>query len=144
MKRVINFRSLYIFSLLTMMCISCGGDEPTAPEEESGKIEYYVKYESSVNIPSSHVSTVNIEVFTEKGTVSLTVPKTWEGVFGPFYDLVDLFITSKTTGYNTSMTSCRGRISICRGNQPFILKADKSFKGTSYSVHYSVTEKDLE
>jgi len=130
-----------------MLFVSCGkdeSDEPKKPDTGSGdKIEYYVKYESQVSIPSSQVRSVNVTVVTEKGKQTLNVPKTWEGIFGPFNELTTLSISSGGGWYNPNMTSCRGRISICRGDQPFILKADESFKGTSFNVKYTVKKEDL-
>lgn len=155
MKRLLStFKTIFVISFLSMVCLSCNKDEPyidepknptpvETPIEEESKIEYYVKYESSVSIPSSNYITIDLDVVTEKGRKSLSVPRSWEGIFGPFNELTTLSITSKTSGYNVEMTSCRGRISICRGNQPFILKADESFKGTTYTVRYTVKESDL-
>lgn len=145
MKRCL-VKYLLLFCTLSIGCFSCGVDEPendTVIEEPEEKIEYYVKYESYINIPSSKVSSMNIRVLTEKGVQSMDVPLKWEGIFGPFYELESLFIFSKGGNYNVNMTSSRGRISICRGNQPFILKADKSFQGTQYSMSYKVTKEDL-
>lgn len=152
MIRIKQFcKHIFAISFVLMACYSCSSDEPEMEKPETDepvqkpeeKIEYYVKYESVVSIPISRPITIDLEVKTEKGKQSLSVPKSWEGVFGPFNELTVLYITSKTTGYNENATSCRGRISICRGNQPFILKADKSFNGTSYTVTYAVTKDDL-
>lgn len=152
MKRAIHiFKHLFAISFALMICVSCSTDEPeidinkpndpeVKPEEN---IEYYVKYESRVSIPISGFREIKISVYTEKGTQTLNVPKTWEGVFGPFNELTTLNISSLTTGYGYYDTSCTGRISICRGNQPFILKAEKNSYGTSYSVSYTVTKEDL-
>lgn len=139
----------FVIPFLMTTFISCGSDDPSddikVPEENEKpeKIEYYVKYESSVSIPSSNYIPIQISVVTEKGVQSLSVPRSWEGIFGPFNELKTLEISGGTSGYNPNMTSCRGRISICRGNQPFILKSDKSFRGTNLSVSYTVQKEDL-
>lgn len=151
MKRTILLSKIFItISFLLSICISCSTDEPEMPNPDTEqevkpeeKIEYYVKYESNVSIPISRPIYIDIDVITEKGKQSLSVDRSWEGVFGPFYELTTLSITSHTTGYNTNSTHYTGRISICRGNQPFILKAEKCSNGTSYSVSYTVTKEDL-
>lgn len=152
MKHIISFiRILFLFSVVMMLFVSCGKDENDEPKNpgtgagSSNKIEYYVKYESHVSIPSSTVTSVDVTVVTERGIQKLNVPKNWEGTFGPFNELTTLVISCETigNGYNPNMTNSRGSISICRGNQPFILKADASFKGTSYTVKYTVTKEDL-
>ena len=143
---------LFAISFTLMACISCSKDDPIidvleTPEQVKGpenKIEYYVKYESYVSISTSNSVTVEVNVLTEKGNQTLSVPRSWEGTFGPFNKLTTLSITGGAVGnWNPKMTSCRGRISICRGNQPFILKEDKSFNGTSFNVKYTVKEEDL-
>ena len=143
---------LLMMPLLSVICVACSKEEsyidepksPTTPivtPEE--KVEYYVKYESSVTIPTSSYVTIGVTVLTEKGIQQLSVPRSWEGIFGPFNELKTLSISAASSGFNENMTSCRGRISICRGNQPFILKAEKSSKGTAYNVSYTVTKDDL-
>lgn len=142
---------LFVISFILIGCVSCGDDEPSLDDDKNpgsdnktdNKIEYYVKYQSDVSIPSSKYITIRISVVTEKGLQSLEVPRSWEGVFGPFNKLTTLSISSNGGGYNENVTSCRGRISICRGNQPFILKEDQSFQGTSFNVSYTVTQEDL-
>lgn len=153
MKKAILFSKIFIaISFLLLICASCSEDEPKMPNQDSGteqeenteeKIEYYVKYESIVSIPISRPIYIDLDVITEKGKQSLSVDRTWEGVFGPFNELTTLAIRSRTTGYNTNSTHYTGRISICRGNQPFILKAEKCSNGTSYTVSYTVTKEDL-
>lgn len=150
MKSKISFIGcLFVFSALAMLFVSCGkdeNDEPKNPGAGSGsseKIEYYVKYACHVTIPSSHVTSITVTVTTEKGKQKLTVPKTWEGIFGPFNELTTLDFSGGASGYNPNMTNSRGSISICRGNQPFILKAEKSFKGSTFKMKYTVTKDDL-
>ncbi len=142
-------KHLFAISFVLMLFVSCGkdeNDEPKNPDVDSGdKIEYYVKYEFQVSIPSSQKIDIRATVRTEKGKQELIVPRTWEGIFGPFNELTTLSISVGTVmgNYNPNMTSSRGRISICRGNQPFILKADESFRGTSCTVNYTVKKEDL-
>lgn len=143
---------LFVTSFILMSCVSCGDDEPSLDDDKTpgsdnkpnNKIEYYVKYQSNVSIPVSKHVPVYVTVVTEKGAQELEVPRSWEGVYGPFNVLTTMSISLHCGGnYNPNMTSCRGRISICRGNQPFVLKTDQSFKGTSFTVSYSVTQEDL-
>lgn len=153
MKRVwLLCKICFTISALMIIGASCSTDEPKATGsieepndkiDKNDKIEYYVKYQSYVTIPSSYNIDIKVSVITEKGIQTFSVPRTWEGIFGPFNELTTLIISSNTAGFNPSMTSCRGCISICRGNQPFILKADKSFNGTSYYVSYTVEKEDL-
>ena len=150
-NRILIFGRIFVFSAFVMLFASCGkdeNDEPKNPGTGAGsgeKIEYYVKYESTVSIPSSQKIYILVSVMTEKGIQKLKVPRTWNGIFGPFNDLATLSISGSPEygNYNPNMTSSQGRISICRGNQPFILKADKSFNGTSFNVKYTVTKEDL-
>lgn len=149
MKSKISFIGcLFVFSALAMLFVSCGkdeNDEPKNPGAGSGsgeKIEYYVKYASKVS--SSYVKHVKIMIVTEKGKQTLTVPSTWEGVFGPMDHLTTLVISGDGIGYDhTGRANSSASISICRGNQPFVLKAEKSSKGTSFNVKYTVTKEDL-
>lgn len=152
MKTITQFcKYLFVLSFILIGTVSCSNDEPSLDDDKNpgsdnktdNKIEYYVKYQSDVSIPSSKYITIRISVVTEKGLQSLEVPKSWEGVFGPFNELTTLSISSNGGSYNENVTSCRGRISICRGNQPFILKEDQSFQGTSFNVSYTVTQEDL-
>lgn len=147
MKQVNQLNRSYIITFfLLLISVSCSNDEPKVTEvieNTDDKIEYYVKYQSNVSISSSYFIEIDIEVVTEKGKQALKVPRQWEGVFGPFNELTTLSITSHTTGWNTNTTNSKGSISICRGNQPFILKAEKYLQGTSYNVSYTVTKEDL-
>ena len=138
---------LFVFSAVLMLFASCGkdeNDEPKNPGAGSGSgemIEYYVKYACKV---SGKVTNVKIMIVTEKGKQTLTVPNTWEGVFGPLDYLTTLVISGDGIGSDhTILAKSNASISICRGNQPFVLKADKSFKGTSFNVKYTVTKEDL-
>ncbi|MDE5554778.1 MAG: hypothetical protein K2J10_06300, partial [Muribaculaceae bacterium] len=99
------FNRLFVLSLVLIICISCNTDEPQESQDTidsptvdnpEDKIEYYVKYESYVSIPSSKYITIAITVETEKGRQSLNVPRTWEGVFGPFNELTTLYVASNT------------------------------------------------
>lgn len=152
MKRVSLFCTLlFVLSFVSMICVSCSKDDaqidepkaPTVEEKPEEKIEYYVKYESNVYIPSSNFKEIDLTVVTEKGVQDLKVPRTWEGIFGPFNKLTTLRITSRTIGFNVHMTNCSGRISICRGNQPFILKNELYSNGTSFTLEYKVVKEDL-
>ena len=154
-----NFKLSLAISFALITCVSCSKDDPIIEdieipeqveqpdnkiEKPENKIEYYVKYESNVSIPTSQSVTIKVNVLTEKGTQTLSVPRSWEGIFGPFNEYTTLSITAGASGFwNQNMTSCRGRISICRGNQPFILKTDQSFNGTSFNIKYTVKEEDL-
>lgn len=151
MIRIKQFcKHIFTISFVLMACYSCSSDEPEMddsnnpskqPEE---KIEYYVKYESNMSIPVSGHIDVFVKVMTEKGEQTIGVPRSWEGVFGPFNELKTLSISLKAGGsYNQNATSCGTRISICRGNQPFVLKTEKSFRGTSGALSYTVTKGDL-
>lgn len=151
MIRIKQFcKYFFAISFVLVACFSCSSDEPEMddsnnpskqPEE---KIEYYVKYESNMSINVSGHIDVYVKVMTEKGEQTIGVPRSWEGVFGPFDEFKTLSISVKAAGYwNQNATSCRARISVCRGNQPFILKADKSFSGTSGALSYTVTKDDL-
>gem|GEM_PF-6739722 len=77
----------------------------------------------------------------------MVIPGKWEGTFGPFSKLEtlqfsikcdpDIYYSYAYFGY------FNGRISICRGNQPYILKADETFRGEPLKMSYKVTAEDL-
>ncbi len=131
-----------VFSMLLTACENSHQDEPQNPGEsnENSKIEYYIKYELKTTSKSAF-STVDATFLTEKGYVTKTIPRDWEGTFGPFNKLE---VASFQVQFNNSIwTRFYGRISTCRGNQPYILKAEKSSFSSSLNMSYAITEDDL-
>ena len=136
----------HILSILGLIILlgstSCSDDKNEPNEPNDNKIEYYVKYELSV-YSRYQFNTVTATLTTEKGITTMEIPRNWDGTFGPFDKLekVILNITFNDGNYNTSSTN--GRISICRGNQPYILKADKSISNAPLQMEYQITALDV-
>lgn len=140
-----NITLFTVLSFILTMLTACNDDkekdEPDAPT--AGKIEYYVKYE--IKTTSRYIyNTFDVTYTSEKGLETKTVPVNWEGTFGPFTKIDKLVLSihcEPSHVYNTS--TYNGRISICRGNQPYILKADYTISNKPLSMQYQVTDEDV-
>ena len=132
-----------IIVITMFLFVACHDKEDDLNEPNTLSIEYYVKYELKTS--SKYVySTVEATLNTEKGLVTMTIPINWEGTFGPFTQLENVIFKIKCEPdyiYNTS--TYNGRISICRGNQPYILKADKTISNAPLDMQYDITTEDL-
>ena len=134
-----------ILLLLGISFVSCSDDKDEPDNNTSASEdykEYYVKYEISGYSIQPRYNSISATITTEKGIVTMTIPTEWEGTFGPFSKLEKLQCSMSYPSHN-SATHFHGRISICRGNQPFILKADKSISGEPLNMSYTVTHEDL-
>lgn len=142
MKQSLIYIISFLFIMLFSACDNSQQDEPQRPGEsnEDSKIEYYIKYELKTTSKSAF-SSVEATFLTEKGNVTKTIPRNWEGTFGPFTKLESASFQVKFN--NSIWTTFYGRISTCRGNQPYILKAEKSSFNRSLNMSYSITEDDL-
>ena len=132
----------YLFFLvsivLTLNLSSCSDDN----EPKSTSTEYYVKYELKTTSVHTY-KTIDVTVYTEKGLTTTTVPRNWEGTFGPFTQLENLKFSIRCNGDYYGLSTYNGRISICRGNQPYILKADKTVSNAPLEMNYQVVSDDL-
>lgn len=138
--KIIPFLAAVITLVLFSACKD-SADEPDSPTSQT--VEYYVKYELKTS--SKYIyQTVEASLLTEKGYVTMSIPRNWEGTFGPFKQLENLVFTIKCDPeYTYNSSTYNGRISICRGNQPYILKADKSISNAPLNMSYQVTSDDL-
>lgn len=135
---------LILIILLSAILFSSCNDKKDEPDQlDVEKIEYYVKYELQTS--SRYVySTVDAQLVTEKGVVTMTIPRNWEGTFGPFTKLENIvFIIKREPAYTYNTTTFNGRISICKGNQPYILKSDKTISNAPLEMQYQITQEDL-
>lgn len=159
-----NIKSFFLvlFVTLSFALVSCDKDDgPKPPKNEEVKpgedpdevhCEYYVKYELKYSDLGKYMpKTININVRTEKGLKEMSVPHDWEGVFGPFHTLEQMELEVVTAHIGMSSHGyVNVRISICRGNQPYILKVDNTADYNSgiwyrnFYTSYTVTDEDLQ
>ena len=128
--------ALAILMALTTTLASCGdsGDEPNYIEPVETP-NYYVKYEFTSQ--NSHLYSRNITITTENGTQKIRIPETtkadWEGVYGP---VKKGFLTSLDVSFDDYGTIW-ARISVCKGKEPFAVKAEG--RGTATNNKTSVS-----
>lgn len=110
MKKILLLLS---FAAILMMT-GCGKDND---------VRYYVKYEVSVS--SVHIGDLYVDAKTEKGTQSFkTSSKVFSETFGP---VSKGFAASVTAHTDYSVTGgIHSSIYVCRGEEPFVLKATGS------------------
>ncbi len=84
--------------------------------------DYYVKYEVAIQ-PANYITNSEIEIITEKGVQYFNmVSPSFSEVFGP----VEKGFTASINAYLASQANNKEfaiRIYVCRGNEPFVLKA---------------------
>lgn len=142
MKQTLLHLISFLLIIILTACENSHIDEPQRPgsNNEDSNIEYYIKYELNTTSKSAF-SSVEATFLTEKGYITRNIPREWEGTFGPFNKLETANFYVKIN--KSIWTTFNGRISICRGNQPYILKAEKSSFNKSLNMSYSITEDDL-
>ncbi|MBR6756853.1 MAG: hypothetical protein IKM35_00010 [Bacteroidaceae bacterium] len=126
---------IIFFIVSCILLVSCQKNEPPIVADE-----YYVKYEIATN-SMYKVSKVRVELMTEKGYELKFVTKDWEGVFGPFKEgaTVKMKVDCvETQDYVISNTDFHGRISVCKNNTPFVLKAEKQSNGSPLIMVYKL------
>ena len=127
--------SRYLYTLLfipLIFVLGCARDDE--PNDMSSNAEYYVKYEAiveSVYIGNSIKYTVN----TDKGSYTFTTGKTFSQTFGPFNKGFRASITADASSWNQA--KCDVRIYVCRGSEPFALKAN-NYGDKKASVSYTI------
>lgn len=126
---------LMAFAIMTsfIMLTSCGDDEPQST--------YYVKYE--ITTSSIYVyNNVEVVVTTENGVETKSVPRNWEGTFGPIDKNTQIILKVSYQGsgmeYVPQHTNFTGRISISKNNSPFVLKAESSSSSAPLSMSYLI------
>ena len=97
---------------------------------------YYVKYEAQ--IASIHTGgTAKYVVSTENGSTSITSrSKTWTETFGPVKKGFTASISGETSGYGGTLTL---NIYVCRGEEPFVIKAQQVFNSADFSVSGAIS-----
>lgn len=135
MKKIINLLSaclvLFAFS-------ACSNDEPspsnTQPETETGtetKANYYVKYTAlaygGLGYENARIESVTVETETGTKTIETNV-KSWEETYGP----VSKGFKARVQATGTSKPV---RIYVCRGEEPFVIKAEGS-SSASYTIDF--------
>ena len=111
---------LFSFAAVLMMT-GCGKDnELDSPEND---VRYYVKYEVSVS--SSYIGDLYVDAKTERGTQSFkTSSKLFSETFGPVSKGFAASVTAHTD--YTVTGAMHSSIYVCRGEEPFVLKATGS------------------
>ena len=117
MKKII----LLLSFAAVMMMTGCGKDnEQDSPEND---VRYYVKYEVSVS--SIYIGDLYVDAKTEKGNQLFTTSsKLFSETFGP---VSKGFAASVTAHADYTITGgIYSSIYVCRGEEPFVLKATGS------------------
>lgn len=120
--------------LLSTVLGSCEDSTKNEPDNETQEAEYYVKYEASVTtvyISNSIVYTVN----TDKGTKNFKNGNSFSQTFGPFRKGFNASVTADAS--NLYQAACNVKIYVCRGSEPFALKAYQS-GGKKVSASYTI------
>lgn len=115
-------KGLKIF-FVAMLFVFSGCNDSGEPDNPSAGGEYYVKYEAYVK--SIYVGyTVKYTVDTDKGRQVFEASNSFSQTFGP---LKKGFKTSITADASSCYRAdCDVRIYVCRGQEPFALKASNS------------------
>lgn len=114
---------LLLLSIATVM-IMTGCSKDNDQDSPVNGVRYYVKYE--VFVSSSHYGDLFVDVNTEKGTQSFTIPRSssFSETFGPVSKGFAASVTART---NFTVTGgIYSSIYVCRGEEPFVLKATGS------------------
>ena len=113
MKRII-----LLFSIVAALFMAGCTKDNEQQEPTGNDVRYYVRYEVSAS--SIHIGTMDVSVSTEKGTQSFqTSSKLFSETFGP----VAKGFTAKVSATSNYGASFISSIYVCRGEEPFVLKA---------------------
>ena len=113
--------------------IGCS-EEPEYNNTSEPEKEYYVKYEAtvtSVYLTNNITYTVN----TERGIQTFKSGKSFSQTFGPFEKGFKASINVDAT--NLDQASTDAKIYVCRGSEPFALKANNT-GGKQVSISYTI------
>ncbi len=131
MKKIIVLLSV-LLTLLTFS--SCTNEEPSPSNTQQGTetdANYYVKYTAlaygGVGYENARIESVTVETETGSKTIEPNV-KSWEETYGP----VSKGFKAKIQATGASKTV---RIYVCRGEEPFVIKAEGS-SSTSYTIDF--------
>lgn len=129
-------RFIYVILLILPLLLSC--------DKESGResADYYVKYEYSLSfnnvMGSASYPNKTITISTDKGTNEVsTTSNTYTETIGP---VKKGFTANITVKYNSSSSggTTHLKIYVCRGSEPFALKAtNETYSSTaSYTIDF--------
>lgn len=112
---------IILLGIITLLFVSCSKD----------KGNYYVRYD--VSVTSIYIGTMTVAVNTEKGEQSFqSSSKTFSETFGP----VDKgFKASIRADFDRPYSELNSNIYVCRGEEPFVLKATGS-STAEYVIDY--------
>lgn len=131
MKSYYKFILLILLSIITNGCVE-DKDEP------NNDVEYYVKYEADVrNSYAGSGNDIKYTVNTDNGSKTFANGSSYSQVFGPVKKGFNAYITVDARRWSNAR--CNVKISVCRGNEPFALKASNSggqTASTSYTIDY--------
>ncbi len=116
-----------------MSVVLCGCGDNNEPDD-SYSSDYYVKYEASVS-SSNYGKTVEYTVETDIGRKTFVGGKTFEQTFGPVKKGFKASVRADAGNYYGA--ECNVKIYVCRGNEPFALKANQS-GSTNVAVSYTI------
>lgn len=103
---------IILLGIALFLLVSCSKD----------KGNYYVRYD--VSVTSIYIGTMTVGVNTEKGEQSFqTSSKTFSETFGP---VNKGFRASINAGFDRPYSELNTSIYVCRGEDPFVLKATGS------------------
>ena len=112
-------------------CTSEDSEIPSTPEQEVEKVDYYIKY--YVKSASSYHYIKSVTVTTDKGVQTFEFKNKigWEQTFGPVAKGFKASI--HVQGYTNTV-----EIHICRGKEPFALKAILNEGVSNPSLEYTI------
>ena len=126
---------VFLIPFLISLC-GCDDDKEGDPEYPSSGSEYYVKYEGTVKTPYI-TNDIKYSVVTENGSITFTSGTSFSQTFGPVKKGFLAGITADAT--NIGNAQCEVRIYVCRGSEPFALKATDSggkYVTAVYTIDY--------
>lgn len=129
-----KYLKFILFISLTLVLCGCGNDKEDELNDLSSNTEYYIKYEATVT--SIYIgNTIKYTVSTETGLQTFKSGKSFSQVFGPFKKGFNASITVDASDWYQA--DCEVRIYVCKGSQPFALKANNA-GGKSVSASYLI------
>ena len=129
--------SKYLYKLLFIALIlglsGCEKNRNEEPDDPYANADYYVKYEAKVT--SNHTGTVVYYVSTEDDGMTFNSGNSFSKTFGPFKKGGWAYI--EVDASNISSATCMASIYVCRGSEPFTLKATKT-GGKKLVLEYTI------
>ena len=139
MKKFKTFLYLIICSIALTACGS-DDDSPASKVEDLNHI-YYVKYEIESSATTTRLYadlsyTQSFSFTTDKGMQTINEEKKdshkWEGTYGPFKYGDHVKLKATKANYN------QGKISVCKDNGPFVIKAEDYVREKEIDIYYTI------